>query len=221
MDRRLHRNKETENDHALRKPDPDRARGTGVVRIRAVAGTGGRRSKQELDAHVHQAIQDLYRSNLVAKDLAGKAAGMLVFPTIIKAGFWVGGEYGEGALLAGQSIVAYYNIVAASFGLQVGVQDESLAIMFMTSEALNKFRASKGWKIGVDGSVAVVTVGVGGVIGQRDPAKADHRLRVQQQGPDGQLDAGRLEDHEDREVARGGTAHHVAATRRRTARRRA
>jgi len=86
----------------------------------------------------------LYRSNLVAKDLAGKAAGMLVFPTIIKAGFWVGAEYGEGALLAGQSIVAYYNIVAASFGLQVGVQDESLAILFMTSEALNKFRASKG-----------------------------------------------------------------------------
>jgi lipid-binding SYLF domain-containing protein len=121
-------------------------------------------SKQELDAHVHQAIQDLYRNNLVAKDLAGKAAGMLVFPTIIKAGFWVGGEYGEGALLVGQSIAAYYNIVGASFGLQVGVQDESLAILFMTADALNKFRASKGWKIGVDGSVAVVTVGVGGVI---------------------------------------------------------
>jgi lipid-binding SYLF domain-containing protein len=121
-------------------------------------------SKEELDAHVHQAIQDLYRSNVVAKELAGKAAGVLVFPDVIKAGFWVGGQYGQSALLVGQSIVGHYNIVGASFGLQAGVQDESVAIMFMTAEALNKFRESKGWKIGVDGSVAVVTVGVGGVI---------------------------------------------------------
>jgi lipid-binding SYLF domain-containing protein len=34
----------------------------------------------------------------------------------------------------------------------------------MTNEALDQFRGTDGWKVGVDGSVAVVTVGVGGSI---------------------------------------------------------
>jgi lipid-binding SYLF domain-containing protein len=130
----------------------------------AVALPAAAASKEELDAHVRQSLQDLYRTNAVARDLAGKAAGILVFPSVVKAGLMFGGEYGEGALLVGQSPAAYYNIVAASFGLQAGVQDESIAIMFMTADALAKFRASKGWKAGVDGSVALVTVGAGGQI---------------------------------------------------------
>jgi lipid-binding SYLF domain-containing protein len=121
-------------------------------------------SKEELDAHVRQATEDLYRKNMVARELASKAIAILVFPNIIKAGFWFGAEYGEGALLIGPSTVGYYNIVSASFGLQAGVQDESLALLFMTSDALAKFRAGKGWKAGVDGSVAIVTVGTGGAI---------------------------------------------------------
>lgn len=130
----------------------------------ALPATAAAASKEELDAHVHQAIQDLYRTNMVARELSGKAFGMLVFPSIIKAGFWFGGEYGEGALLVGQSTAAYYNIISGSFGLQIGVQDESLALLFMTADALAKFRASKGWKAGVDGSIAIVTLGAGGVI---------------------------------------------------------
>jgi lipid-binding SYLF domain-containing protein len=99
-----------------------------------------------------------------AKDLAGKAAGILVFPNVVKAGFLFGGEYGEGALEVGGSPVSYYNIISASFGLQAGVQDESLALMFMTPEALSKFRASHGWKAGIDGSIALVTLGAGGEV---------------------------------------------------------
>jgi lipid-binding SYLF domain-containing protein len=121
-------------------------------------------SKEELDAHVQQTVQDLYRKNMVARELASKAIAMLVFPNIIKAGFWFGAEYGEGAMLIGPSTVGYYNIVSASFGLQAGVQDESLALLFMTADALAKFRAGKGWKAGVDGSVAIVTLGTGGAI---------------------------------------------------------
>ncbi|HEY4039407.1 MAG TPA: YSC84-related protein [Burkholderiaceae bacterium] len=118
-------------------------------------------SKEELDAHVREAIGDLYRASPAARELAGKAAGMLVFPSIIKAGFWVGGEYGEGALEIGQKTVAYYNVVSASFGLQAGVQDKSVALLFMTPDALAKFRESQGWKAGVDGSIAFVTLGAG------------------------------------------------------------
>jgi lipid-binding SYLF domain-containing protein len=118
-------------------------------------------SKEELDEHVRQTIEDLYRASPAAKQLAGKTAGMLVFPSVVKAGFWVGGEYGEGALDVGHKTVGYYNIISASFGLQAGVQEKSVVLMFMTSEALAKFRESDGWKAGVDGSVALVTLGAG------------------------------------------------------------
>jgi lipid-binding SYLF domain-containing protein len=59
---------------------------------------------------------------------------------------------------------AYYNTVGASFGIQHGVQARSVIIMFMTPEALAQFRRTKGWKVGVDGSVAIITVGVGGSV---------------------------------------------------------
>jgi lipid-binding SYLF domain-containing protein len=121
-------------------------------------------SKEELDAHVRQAIQDLYRTSSAAKELAAKSVGMLVFPTVVKGGFVVGAEYGEGALLVGQKTAAYYNIVSASLGLQAGVQEKSVVLMFMTPEALSKFRGSKGWKAGVDGSVALATLGAGDAI---------------------------------------------------------
>jgi lipid-binding SYLF domain-containing protein len=121
-------------------------------------------SKEELDADVREAIQDLYKTSAAAKDLAARAAGMLVFPRIIKGGFIIGGEYGEGALLIDQKTVGYYNIGSASIGFQLGVQKKSVVILFMTPDALAKFRASEGWKAGVDGSVAIATLGVGEAI---------------------------------------------------------
>jgi lipid-binding SYLF domain-containing protein len=87
-----------------------------------------------------------------------------VFPTIVKAGFGFGGEYGEGAMRIGGKTVGYYNTLAASFGFQIGAQARSVIIMFMTPEALASFRRVDGWKVGVDGSVAIITVGAGGSI---------------------------------------------------------
>ncbi len=118
-------------------------------------------SKAEIDARVHEAIQDLYKTSPAAKELTAKSTGMIVFPNILKAGLGIGGEYGEGALLVGERIVAYYNIASASIGFQLGVQEKSVAILFMTAESLAKFRDSNGWKAGVDGSVAIATLGVG------------------------------------------------------------
>jgi lipid-binding SYLF domain-containing protein len=96
--------------------------------------------------------------------LFAKAKGVLVFPKVIKAGFGIGGEYGEGALRIGGRSVVYYNTVAASIGLQLGAQARAELILFMTEEALAAFRGSDGWEIGVDGSVALVSVGVAGEI---------------------------------------------------------
>jgi lipid-binding SYLF domain-containing protein len=99
-----------------------------------------------------------------ARELANKAAGILVFPSVVKAGFGIGGEYGEGVLLNQQRVEGYYNIISASFGFQLGVQERSIIIMFMTQDALDGFERRAGWKIGVDGSVTIITVGVGGAI---------------------------------------------------------
>jgi lipid-binding SYLF domain-containing protein len=119
-------------------------------------------SKEEIDARVHEATETLYKSSAAAKELAGRARGVLVFPRVIKGGMGIGGEYGEGSLLVGGRPAAYYNIASASIGLQLGLQEESVAILFMTDEALKRFRDSDGWKAGVDGSVAIATLGVGG-----------------------------------------------------------
>jgi lipid-binding SYLF domain-containing protein len=119
-------------------------------------------SKEEIDARVREAVEQLYKTSAAAKELAAKARGMLVFPRIIKGGVGIGGEYGEGSLLIGGRPVDYYNIASASIGFQLGVQQESVAILFMTEEALKRFRDSDGWKAGVDGSVALATLGVGG-----------------------------------------------------------
>jgi lipid-binding SYLF domain-containing protein len=93
-----------------------------------------------------------------------QAAGYLVFPRVIKAGVGFGGESGEGVLRVGGSTVEYYRTTSGSFGLQLGAQAKSMVIAFMTRGALDKFRNSQGWKVGVDGSVALVDIGAGKAI---------------------------------------------------------
>jgi lipid-binding SYLF domain-containing protein len=121
-------------------------------------------SREQLDADVREAIDELYKHSSAAQELAAKAAGMLVFPKVIKGGLVVGGEYGEGALLVGGGTVAYYNIVSGSVGFQLGVQRKSQVILFMSQRELDKFKKSEGWKAGVDGSVALATLGAGGQV---------------------------------------------------------
>ena len=118
----------------------------------------------EIDAEADAALARFYEEVPAAKELAKKAKGILIFPKVVKAGFGVGGEYGEGALRIGGKSVGYYNTAGASIGLQIGVQSRAEILMFMTQEALDQFRASNGWKVGVDGSVAVVRTGVAGEI---------------------------------------------------------
>ena len=90
-----------------------------------------------------------------------KAAGVLIFPSVIKAGFGIGGEYGEGVLRVNGESIAYYSSASASIGFQLGAQSKSIIIVFLDEASLASFRASKGWKVGVDGSVALIEWGVG------------------------------------------------------------
>ena len=128
------------------------------------SGGAGAASKAEIDAEVRQAVQNFYKHTGAGKELAQKAAGMLVFPNVIKAGIGIGGEFGEGALLVKGKTVAYYNVAAASIGFQLGAQARTQIVLFMNEGVLASFRRSQGWTAGVDGSVALATLGAGGAI---------------------------------------------------------
>ncbi len=124
----------------------------------------GMASAAAIDADVRATSEKFAQQVRGARELASKAEGVLVFPSVVKAGFGIGGEYGEGALLVRGRPTTYYNIVSASFGFQLGVQSRSIIIMFMTREALDQFDRTAGWKVGVDGSVVLVTLGADGSI---------------------------------------------------------
>ena len=89
-------------------------------------------SKEEIDAGVKESLAELYKQSSAAKDLGAKAVGILVFPKVVKGGIGVGGEFGEGALLVGGKTSGYYNTAAGSIGFQLGLQQKSQVIMFMT-----------------------------------------------------------------------------------------
>lgn len=118
-------------------------------------------SATEINIGVTETIKRFKEEISGGEEFLKQAKGVLVFPSIIKAGFVVGGEYGEGALQINGKTVDYYSTAAASFGFQLGAQSKSVVLVFMTNDALNNFRDSKGWKAGVDGSVAVIEWGVG------------------------------------------------------------
>jgi len=118
----------------------------------------------EIDTSVDLALEQFKKDIKGGDEFLKSAKGVLVFPSVFKAGVGVGGEYGEGALRIGGLTVDYYSTAAASIGFQLGAQSKRIIIVFMQDDALKKFRESKGWKAGVDGSVALIEIGTGGTI---------------------------------------------------------
>jgi lipid-binding SYLF domain-containing protein len=118
------------------------------------------RSDPQLDQAAANALRQLIAGNTAARLLNNQAVAVLVFPKIVKAGFLVGGAYGEGALRQGGRTVGYYHSAAASYGLQAGVQWFGYALFFMNAAALGYLNRSQGWEIGVGPSVVVVDSGL-------------------------------------------------------------
>ncbi len=114
-----------------------------------------------IDAKVNVALKRFYKQVDGAKEFAGHAKGLLIMPGVMKAAFIIGGEYGEGALRINGQTVGYYNMVSGSFGFQIGAEAKDIVIAFMTRKALQGFRAGKGWEVGLDGNVALITLGAG------------------------------------------------------------
>ncbi len=118
-------------------------------------------SQKEIDIKVDVAMEEFRKNVNGAEAFLSEAEGVLVFPENIKAGIGIGGEYGEGALQIDGKTIDYYKITGASIGVQLGGQVRSVILVFLEQEALDSFRNSSGWEIGVDGSVAFVETGVG------------------------------------------------------------
>ncbi len=121
-------------------------------------------SRHAVDASYQETLERLYNTTPGSRELVGKARGVLVFPRVISAGLVVGGAYGEGQLREHGRVDGYYRTTTGSVGWQIGAQSRSLVFLFMTEDALQKFRDSHGWSGGVDASVAVLTVGANGAI---------------------------------------------------------
>jgi lipid-binding SYLF domain-containing protein len=122
------------------------------------------KSAKEIDTSVDVALEQFGKDIKGGNEFLESAKGVLVLPSVIKAGVGIGGEYGEGALRIGGKTVDYYSTAAASIGFQLGAQSKRIIIVFMQDDALKKFRDRNGWEAGVDGSVALIEVGTGGTI---------------------------------------------------------
>lgn len=136
----------------------------GLAGALALSATALAWSPGKIDSEVNETLQVFKQDVNGAELFLNQAAGYVVFPRVIKVGIGVGAETGEGALRVGGKTVDYYRTTAGSIGLQLGAQAKSIVIAFLTPEALAKFRGSSGWKVGVDGSVALIDIGVGKTI---------------------------------------------------------
>lgn len=120
--------------------------------------------RQEIDAGYDAILARLYQNAPGARELVTKARGVLIFPSVLAAGFVVGGEYGKGALRLGGQPAGYYQTVSGSLGWQLGAQSKAIVFLFMTQDALDRFRKGNGWTVGADASVALLKIGANGDI---------------------------------------------------------
>jgi lipid-binding SYLF domain-containing protein len=139
-------------------------------------------SRTEIERDGRAALQQLYGGSEKAAELGRKARAVLIFPKIVKAGFLVGGQSGNGVLLRGDRVAGYYNISAGSFGLQAGAQTFGYALFFMTPDALAYLEKSQGWAIGSGPSVVVVDKGAAKTMNTTTLSQAVYAMPFGQHG---------------------------------------
>jgi lipid-binding SYLF domain-containing protein len=133
--------------------------GLSVMFIIGLISVSYGKTAEEINASAN-ATMNLFKKEVKGADEYLKVAkGVLVMPGITKAAFVIGGQYGTGALRVDSKTVNYYSLVSGSVGYQIGAEKYDMVILFMTDEALKKFRSSEGWEAGVDGEVTLIDVG--------------------------------------------------------------
>ena len=99
------------------------------------------------------------------KQYVHHAKAVLIVPSLIKGGFFIGGEGGSGVLIArtpegGWSYPAFYTLGAGSLGIQFGGQVGEVVFTIMTENGLRAVLSNQ-MKLGVDASIAVGPIGKG------------------------------------------------------------
>jgi lipid-binding SYLF domain-containing protein len=117
--------------------------------------------RRAIDANVDNALAQLFGQVGGAEQLVSRAKGVLVFPSVMEAGFMVGASRGQGALRVDRKTISYHATTSASFGLQAGARSTAVFLLFMTDDALSRFQNSSGWTVGADASVTLIAVGAG------------------------------------------------------------
>jgi lipid-binding SYLF domain-containing protein len=125
------------------------------------AGLALAASASEIDRNATQALSILYATTPGAKALAAKSKAILIFPSILKGGFIVAGQFGDGALRKRGRTVAYYRSIAASYGFQAGAQSFGYVLFFMDEASLAYLNKSGGWELGTGPSLVVLDKGFG------------------------------------------------------------
>lgn len=139
-------------------------------------------SAREIDRSVNQSLATLSKSTPGAKALADKAVAVLVFPSIVKGGFIIGGQFGDGALRRGGKTVGYYRSLAASYGFQAGVQAFGYVLFFMDEASVQYLYNSAGWEVGTGPSLVVLDAGFGKVFSTTTLQKGVYALIFDQKG---------------------------------------
>jgi lipid-binding SYLF domain-containing protein len=132
--------------------------GTGCTTTGGASGDPAAQ-RQALNSQADNALARLFKEARDSEDLVKQARGVLVFPNFVSAGFIVGGASGQGVLREGGKTVSYHRMSEGSVGLLAGAQSQSVFILFMTDDALSRFKSSNGWTVGADASVTLLTVG--------------------------------------------------------------
>ena len=155
-----------------------------IVAALSFAGipAAGAADKSLLTQDAEAALQSLYKTHPGAQPLGAQAAGILVFPKIVRAGFVVGGSGGEGVLFKKEKAHSYYSSGSASIGLQAGIQSFGYAVFFLTEKDLKDFQKSKGWDIGAAPTVVVIDAGAGKELNLTTSKKGVYAFVFNQEG---------------------------------------
>ena len=170
-------------------------------------------SGAELAKESQAALKSLYAKTPAAKTLGDTAKGILVFPSVTKAGLMVGAQAGEGVLLEKGKVTDYYSTAAASVGLQAGVQTYGYAFFFMNDEDLKYLKTSDGWSLGSGPNIVIADEGTA-----KDPStltsqKGVYGFIFSQKGLMAGARSRRSEDHENQEVSLNPAGRRAAARR--------
>jgi lipid-binding SYLF domain-containing protein len=136
----------------------------------------------EIDRSATQALNSLYKNNPRAKVLGDKAVGVLIFPSIVKGGFIIAGQFGDGALRERGKTVAYYRSLAMSYGFQAGAQAFGYVLFFMDDASLQYLDKSDGWELGTGPSLVVLDAGFAKSLSTTTLQKGVYAIIFNQQG---------------------------------------